>query len=129
MCRLKTFEERFEYLKCSGSVGQDTFGHARYLNQKFYHSKEWLDRKRDIIVRDYGCDLGLEGYEIVGSILVHHINPIIEEDLINRNLEKLLHPENLVCVKLSTHQAIHYSDISLLPILPIERKPGDTKLW
>lgn len=129
MCRLKTFEERFEYLKCQGSVGQDTFGHARYLNQKFYHSKEWLDRKRDIIIRDYGCDLGLKGYEIVGSILIHHINPIIDEDLINRNLEKLLHPENLVCVKPNTHQAIHYSDISLLPILPIERKPGDTKLW
>lgn len=129
MCRFKTFEERFEYLKCQGSVGQDIFGHARYLNQKFYHSKEWLDRKRDIIVRDYGCDLGVEGYEILGPITIHHINPLSIEDLVDYNPEKVLHPENLICTTPTTHQAIHYSDISLLPILPIERTPGDTKLW
>lgn len=125
----KTFEERFEYLRLFGSVGKDTFGHARYLNQSFYRSREWKDRRNDIIVRDYGCDLAMDGYEISDRIIIHHLNPVSEEDLINYNPEKVLHPENLVCVSPLTHEAIHYSDKSILPILPKERRPGDTKLW
>lgn len=126
----KTFEDRFDYLKLSnGKVGKDIFGHARYLNQKFYHSKEWLDRRNEIIVRDYGCDLGVKGYDILGEIIIHHINPLGKEDLINYNPEKTLNPENLICVSLLTHEAIHYSDFSIIPNTPIERKPGDTKLW
>lgn len=130
MKHFSSFEDRFEYLKLSGGkVGEDVFGHARYLNQKFYHSKEWKDRKREIIVRDNGCDLGVEGYEILGKIIIHHINPLSIEDLVDYNPEKVLHPENLICVSPLTHEAIHYSDISILPKLPKERKPGDTKLW
>lgn len=130
MSKLKTFEDRFEYLKLDGgTVGKDIFGHARYLNQKFYHSKEWQDRKQEIIVRDLGCDLGVEGYEILGRIIIHHMNPIQKEDLVNYNPEKVLNPENLICVSLLTHEAIHYSDMSIIPMFPIERKSGDTKLW
>lgn len=129
LCKLKTFEERFNYLKLNGSVGKDIFGHARYLNQKFYHSKEWLDMRRDIIIRDNGCDLGIEGYDLYDKIIIHHIEPGTVEDLKNYNPKKLLNPDNLICVSEATHNAIHYGDISLLPIKVVERKPGDTKLW
>lgn len=125
----KTFEDRYNYLRLYGTVGEDTFGHIRYLNQKFYHSKEWRDRRHDIIVRDNGCDLAIPGYEIFGRIILHHMNPVLTEDLINYNPEKVLHPENLVCVSENTHLAIHYGDEGLLPQKPIERRPGDTKLW
>lgn len=127
--KLKTFEERFNYLKLNGSVGEDIFGHARYLNQKFYHSKEWLDIRRDIIIRDNGCDLGVEGHDIYDKIIIHHMEPGTVEDLINFNPKKLLNPDNLICVSQKTHQAIHYGDISLLSMNLTERKPGDTKLW
>lgn len=130
MCHFSSFEDRFEYVKLSGgNVGEDVFGHARYLNQKFYRSKEWKDRRKEIIVRDNGCDLGVEGYDILDRIIMHHLNPLSVEDLVNYNPEKVLHPENLVCVSHLTHEAIHYSNLSILPKLPIERRPGDTKLW
>ncbi len=128
LIRIKTFEERFEYLKLSGEVGVETFGIDRYLNQIFYRSKEWKKIRRDIIIRDDGCDLGMEGYDIFGKIYIHHMNPISAEDVINRRPD-IFDPEFLICVSLNTHNAIHYSDESILPKLPVERKPGDTKLW
>lgn len=130
MCsKCKTFEERLRYLQLKARVGQDTFGHLRYLNQRFYQTKEWKSRKQEIIIRDHGCDLGVEGYDIFDRIYIHHINPIDSEDLIEFNPYKLLHPENLICCRDSTHQAIHYGNDLSIMIIPIERKPGDTKLW
>lgn len=126
--RLKTFEERFEYLKLSGSVGESTFGFDRYLNQALYRSKEWKDLRNEIIVRDNGCDLGIEGREINDRIIIHHMNPLTADDVINRS-DFVYDPNYLICVSIITHDAIHYGDISLLPKLPIERKPGDTTLW
>ncbi len=128
LIRFSTFEERFEYLKLSGEVGVETFGVDRYLNQIFYRSKEWKKIRRDIIIRDDGCDLGMEGHDIFGKIYIHHMNPISVEDVINRSPD-IFDPEFLICVSLNTHNAIHYSDESILPKLPVERKPGDTKLW
>lgn len=126
--RLKTFEERFEYLKLSGSVGESTFGFDRYLNQALYRSKEWKDLRNEIIIRDNGCDLGIEGREINDRIIIHHMNPLTADDVINRS-DFVYDPNYLICVSFITHDAIHYGDISLLPKLPIERKPGDTTLW
>lgn len=131
LVKLKTFKERFEYLKIEDRyVGEDVFGHYRYLNQQFYSSWEWRKIRREIIVRDDGCDLGMEGYKIFGKIIIHHLNPVSPDDLLDYNPRKLLLPENLVCVSETTHNAIHYGDEeSLLMEVPIERKPGDTKLW
>lgn len=126
--RLKTFKERYEYLKLNGEVGIPTFGSDRYLNQALYHSKEWADVRDEVIIRDNGCDLGIDGYEIGDRIYVHHMNPITSEEVMNRNSD-ILNPEFLICVSFDTHNAIHFSDESLLPKLPIERTPGDTKLW
>ena len=107
LSQLETYEERFEYLSLSGQVGQDTFGFDRYLNQQLYKSKEWR-RVRDIVIlRDMGCDLGMEDYDIFGTIYVHHMNPITTEDITNYS-EYLLNPEYLICVTLDTHNAIHY---------------------
>lgn len=128
LIKLKTFEERFEYLKLSGEVGVATFGFDRYLNQALYRSPEWRRVRREIIVRDNGCDLGVEGYNIFGKIVIHHMNPINVEDILNRK-SYIMDPEYLICVSLNTHNAIHYSDDSILPSLPVERKPGDTILW
>lgn len=129
LVKLKTFEERFEYLRLNGRVGEDTFGFDRYLNQHFYtQDKEWRKLKRDIIIRDRGCDLGIEGREIHTRIIIHHINPITKEDLVNRT-SKLLNPENLICVSDNTHNAIHYGDGSKLAKDPIERRPNDTCPW
>lgn len=122
------FLERFEYLKLGGIVGQSTFGFDRYLNQTFYKSREWLDIRNHIIVRDNANDLGVEGYDIPGRILIHHINPITEEDIVNRT-DLLLDPDNLICVSHDTHNAIHFGDASLLPSTFEERYPGDTRLW
>lgn len=126
--KLKTFKERYEYLKLAGKVGESTFGYDRYLNQLLYNSPRWKRVRRDIIIRDEGCDLGHPDYEIKDMIIVHHINPITIEDIENEN-EDIYNPENLICTTDRTHKAIHYGDERLLPQLPIERKPGDTCPW
>lgn len=128
LIQLPSFRERYEYLRIGGLVGNDTFGFDRYLNQKFYHSPEWKQIRRDVIIRDEGRDLAMEGYEIQNGVYIHHMNPIGKDDLQNAT-ELLLNPDYLVCVSFGTHQAIHYGDASLLPQLPVERRPGDTKLW
>ena len=125
---IPTFEERFEYLKLDGQVGVETFGFNRYLNQVFYKSDEWLSIRDDIITRDNGCDLGMEGYEIYGRILIHHINPITKDDIIQRS-RNLLDPENLITTVKRTHDAIHYGDSNLLMKSPIERRKNDTCPW
>lgn len=125
---LSTFEERFEYLQLKGTVGQETFGFDRYLNQILYNSKEWKHLRNKIIVRDNGCDLALEGFEIYGRILIHHINPITIDDVIKRR-EIVFDPENLICVTHNTHNAIHYGDKSLLITGPVDRRANDTCPW
>ena len=110
---LPTFEERFRYLQLGGKVGEDTFGHDRYLNQMFYTSDEWRRIRRDVIVRDNGCDLGIQDREIHGLIIIHHMNPITIEDIINRS-EFLLNPEYLISTVKNTHDAIHFSDERIL---------------
>ena len=125
---LPTFEERFAYLQLSGVVGKDTFGFDRYINQIFYRSKKWRSIRDQVIIRDNGCDLGVEGYEIYGNILIHHINPITIKD-IERESEFLLDPEYLITTTNNTHNAIHYGDASLLPATPIERSKNDTCPW
>ena len=128
LCQLETFLERFEYLKLKGAVGEATFGYDRYLNQRLYRSSRWRSTRNSIIVRDEGCDLACPGYEIHGRLLVHHINPITVEDLIEER-DIVYDPRNLVCVSHRTHQAIHYGDQSLLPKPLVVRHPGDTTLW
>ena len=128
LIKLKTFEERYEYLKLGGIVGKETFGFDRYLNQTFYKTDEWLSIRDHVIVRDNGCDLGIEGREIHSRILVHHMNPITKEDILSRS-EYLLNPEYLICTIKSTHDAIHYGDESLLITMPVERRKNDTCLW
>lgn len=125
---LPTFEERYRYLKLSGRVGEDTFGFDRYLNQIFYTSNEWRDVRDFVIVRDGGCDLGMPDREIFGKILVHHMNPIRQEDILRRS-KWLLDPEYLICTIKNTHDAIHYGDESLLILPPIERMKNDTCPW
>ena len=125
---LPTFEERFEYLQLDGSVGKDTFGYDRYLNQLFYKTTEWKRLRRDLVIRDNGCDLGVEGHEIYGRIIIHHLNPITKDDIVSRT-EYLLNPDFLICTTHNTHNAIHYGDESLLCLGPIERKPNDTCPW
>ena len=129
MMQLPTFLERYRYLSLGGRVGEDTFGWDRYLNQALYRSKEWRELRNAIIVRDDGCDLGCPDYPIAAKILIHHINPISKQDILNRN-PLIFDPENLVCVSHLTHEAIHYGDESLLTGMQmVERKPGDTTLW
>ena len=125
---LPTFEERFAYLQLNGVVGRDTFGFDRYLNQIFYRSKRWRSIRDQIIIRDNGCDLGVEGYDIYGKILIHHINPITLDD-IEQESEFLLNPEYLITTTHNTHNAIHYGNESLLSIMPIERVKNDTCPW
>lgn len=128
LSRLGTFKERFDYLKLNGSVGIDTFGFDRYLNQAFYKSPEWKNVRNVVILRDNGCDLGIEGYEIHDKILIHHINPINVDDIENR-LDDILNPEFLISVSHRTHNAIHYGDFDQLPSLPKERTMNDTCPW
>lgn len=123
-----TFEERYQYLRLNGFVGKDTFGFDRYLNQIFYRSQKWRSIRDFVIIRDNGCDLGVEGYEINSKIIIHHMNPITLED-IERESEYLLDPEFLICTMHNTHNAIHYGDESLLPILPKARTRNDTCPW
>lgn len=125
---IPTFEERYRYLRIRGRVGEETFGTDRYLNQLFYTSKEWRDIRNYVIVRDNGCDLGISDREIVGNILIHHMNPITIDDILDRS-EYLLNPEYLICTMKSTHNAIHYGDESLLITAPPERRPNDTCPW
>lgn len=125
---LPTFKERYKYLRLGGTVGEDTFGFDRYLNQAFYKSREWLDIRDYVIVRDQGCDLALEGYEIYNRILIHHMNPITKEDILQRS-KFLLDPEYLITTVKRTHDAIHYGDDSILIDAPIERTINDTCPW
>lgn len=128
LIKLKTFKDRFEYLKLDGIVGEETFGFDRYMNQIFYKSREWTSVRQSVIIRDNGCDLGVEGYEIHGKILIHHMNPINLSDIVHKT-DELLNPDYLITTALSTHNAIHYGDASLLPVLPIERRANDTCPW
>ena len=131
---LPTFEERYRYLRLGGKVGEDTFGFDRYLNQSFYKTDEWLEVRDHVIIRDTGyndyCqDLGMpSGHDIRGRILVHHMNPIRKEDILNRS-KYLLDPEYLICTIKNTHDAIHYGDESLLITAPVERSKNDTCPW
>lgn len=128
LIKLKTFEERLRYLQLNAVVGIETFGSGRWLNQRLYHSSLWDDVKNEIILRDNGCDLGLDGYEIRGRIYIHHLNPITKEDVLN-NSSKLYDPNNLICVSFDTHQSIHYgSECAALSQL-VERRPNDTCPW
>lgn len=129
MVKLNSFLERFEYLKLKGKVGVETFGYSRYLNQRFYHLQEWKDARDMVIVRDNGCDLAIPDREIRDRMLIHHINPITEQDILDRN-PKVFDLDNLVCVSKSTHDAIHYGDSNLLiSDVPIIRTKNDTCPW
>lgn len=129
LSKLKTFEERFKYLQLSdGHVGADTFGYDRYLNQQFYKTREWKRLRDELIIRDNGCDLGIEGREIFGKIIIHHLNPITKDDILNQT-DYLTNPDYLICTTQTTHNAIHYGDESLLLSTPVARTPNDTCPW
>ena len=125
---LSSFKERFEYLKLEGFVGRATIGQERYFSQALYKSREWKYIRRDVIVRDGGCDLGVPGFEIQKELLIHHINPITTED-IHKRAPCIFDLNNLICTTVNTHNAIHLGDASLLISLPPERRKGDTILW
>ena len=128
LIKIPTFLERFRYLKLNGHVGEELFGYSRYLNQVFYQSERWKKVRRSIILRDQGRDLGVEGYEIFGTVYVHHMNPITLQQIKSED-PCLIDPEQLICVSRKTHEAITLGDESLLPHEPIERKPNDTCPW
>ena len=128
LSRLGTFLERFHYLSLKGTVGESTFGFDRWMNQAFYTSREWRTVRHEVITRDNGCDLGIEGYEIYKGLYIHHLNPLTKQQIVSGD-PCIIDPENLITVAHRTHNAIHYGDEKLLPSLPIQRKPGDTKLW
>lgn len=125
---LPTFKERFEYLKLAGTVGESTFGFDRYLNQRFYQSREWRQFRSKVIARDEGNDMGIKDYPISGTVIIHHINPLSVKDFEEQS-DLLFDMNNVICVSHNTHEAIHYGDSSLLPKDPIERKPNDTIPW
>lgn len=125
---LPTFRERYNYVKLNGKVGEDTFGADRYLNQLFYKTKEWRQFRNEIIFRDRNCDLAHPDYELLETIVIHHLNPITKEDILDRS-ELLMDPENVICTAPKTHQAIHYGDASLLILEPLVRRPNDTCPW
>lgn len=124
-----TFEERLSYLAFNSPIGHETFGSSRYLNQTFYRSAEWKRFRRDVILRDNGYDLGVDGFTIVGGIYIHHIEPITPQDIEARNLDKLLNMDNAISCSLDTHNRIHYGNTSNITTTPIERKPNDTCPW
>lgn len=128
LVKLKTFLERYEYCRLGGLVGESTFGFDRYLNQALYTSAKWKSVRQQVIIRDEGCDLGIEGRTIGDRIIVHHLNPITEDD-INERSDDIFNPEFLICVSPMTHNAIHYGDASLLGRDPVVRTPGDTCPW
>lgn len=131
LIKLPTFEQRFDYLNLHGKVGESTFGFDRYLNQKFYKSSIWKQIRRDVIVRDNGCDLGIKDYEILGKVIIHHMNPVTIDQLSSNDLSSILNPDYLICTSLDTHNAIHYGDKTLLTqcVKNIERSPFDTCPW
>lgn len=123
-----SFEDRFEYLKLDGGVGDSTFGYNRRLNQRFYNSREWHDVRNFVIVRDGGCDLGVPGYEIHVNLLIHHINPMVPDDILHGE-SWILDPEFLISTTHDTHNAIHFGTVNPYPKTILERTPGDTRLW
>lgn len=125
---IPTYEERYQYLQCHSQIGLQTFGSHRHLNQVLYSSQEWRSFRRRVIIRDDGLDMAMVDHPIYGSIIIHHINPITIDDVLNRN-PMVFDMNNVVCVSELTHKAIHYGDLNLLPKDYVERKPGDTKLW
>lgn len=127
LIKLPTFADRFKYLKLNGLVGEETFGFDRWLNQSLYHSDIWKSVRDQVIIRDNGCDLAVEGLEIRDRIIVHHMNPVTKNEILAHS-ESILDPEFLICTSISTHNAIHYGDDSILEPF-IERRPGDTSLW
>lgn len=129
LVQIPSYIERYNYLRLGGKAGEITFGNERYLNQILYKSPEWKSFRRSIIIRDNGCDMGLDGFTITGKIILHHLNPITVEDIYERR-DCVFDPENVVCVSHRTHNAIHYGDIELLTIDEIvERRPNDTAPW
>lgn len=126
--KLKTFKERFDYLKLDGKVGKDTFGHDRYLNQILYKLPEWKDVRDKVIIRDNGCDLGLAGYDIYGRVIVHHMNPITIDDILNKNPEAF-NPDYLITTSHDTHNAIHYCEECRSAKDPVVRTRNDTCPW
>jgi hypothetical protein len=126
--RISDFKERFEYLALRGVVGDRTFGFDRYMNQKFYTSRQWRQVRDQVIVRDEGCDLGMAGFDIHSRLYIHHLNPMTADDLKNGE-ESVLDPEYLVATTHRTHNAIHYGDANLLAKPFVERRPGDTRMW
>lgn len=128
MIQLSTFDERFNYLKLGGRVGRETFGFDRYLNQRFYNSKEWKMFRNDIIIRDDGCDLAMKNYDILDEIIIHHLNPIRIDDIINLS-DYLLNPNYAVCTHLGTHNAIHYGFEPPISTRLVARCPNDTCPW
>jgi hypothetical protein len=128
LIRYSTFEGRYRYLAVQGRVGESTFGFDRYINQQFYTSRQWRQLRHHVISRDLACDLGIEGYEIHNKIIIHHMNPMTVEHVVDGD-ESILDPEFLITTTHRTHNAIHYGDERLLPRPLVERRPGDTKLW
>lgn len=128
LSKLKTFIDRYEYLRLNGSVGKETFGYDRYINQQFYQSSEWNKVRREVILRDKGCDLGVDGFELHGKLIIHHINPITYDDIVKKE-PWIFDPEFLITTCHNTHNAIHYGDRSLLLEGPIVRLPNDTCPW
>lgn len=125
-----TFKDRYEYLNLHGQVGADTFGSMRYLNQTFYHSTEWRLFRREIVYRDLGCDMAFKDAKIIGRIYIHHLNPLTIDDFEDDAKRALMNPENVVCVSLDTHNAIHYGSFDLIkPLEIVERKLNDTIPW
>lgn len=127
LSKLKTFDERFRYLILGGTIGEETFGYDRWLNQNFYTSDVWKRLRRKVIIRDEGCDLGIPGLEIKGRLIVHHMNPVEKLDVL-RHSDLLINPDYLICTSISTHNAIHYGDLSILEPY-VERRPNDTCPW
>jgi hypothetical protein len=128
LCTYNSFEERIKYLTLNGDVGRSTFGFDRYINQKFYKSQEWRHIRQQVVIRDNGCDLGVFGYEIGTSLLIHHINPMDYDDII-RGEDWIFDPEYLITTTQNTHNAIHYGTDKLLPKVVYIRERNDTKLW
>lgn len=129
LSKLETFEERFRYLALHGNVGEATFGYDRWMNQEFYSSSEWKDLRREAIIRDNGCDLGVPGYEIHSRIVIHHIVPLTPKDLYENPYEFALNLDNLITTTHDTHNAIHYGDERQLPRPLVARAPNDTIPW
>lgn len=128
LSKIDSYEGRFRYLALSGAVGAATFGSERALNQDFYRSRQWRNLRNHVIARDYGLDLGIPGQEVYDQVIVHHMNPLTRDDVVH-GAREILDPEYLITTCLRTHNAIHYGDETLLPRVPITRRPGDTTLW